>query len=98
MVNHEVAQLVEATRTRAGMTVYAKLEEQQTEECASVNLEPHTFYRGLRDDFTVRSAGFLGVYGDQPRDCPRAIPANHLTPDCSTPLNQSVSRPALSRH
>ena len=66
MVNHEVAELNEATRTRAGMTVNAKLEKQQhrtnltrsTEECASVNLEPHTFYRGLRDDFTVRSAGF----------------------------------------
>ena len=53
LVNHEVAQLLEATRARAGMTVNAKLEKKQhrtnvtrsTEECASVNLEPHTFHR-----------------------------------------------------
>lgn len=67
-MNHEVAQLIEVTRTRAGMTVNAKLEEKQhwtnvtrsTKECASVNLEPHTFHRESRDDFTVSSAGFLG--------------------------------------
>ena len=77
-MNHEVAQLIEATRTRAGMTVNAKLEERQHRtnvtrsagERTFVNLEPHTFHRESRDAFTVRSAGFLGVYGDHPRDCP----------------------------
>ena len=52
-MNHEVGQLIEVTRTRAGMTVNAKLEERQhrsnvtvsAEEYASVNLEPHTFHR-----------------------------------------------------
>ena len=67
-MNHEVAQLIEVTRTRAGMTVNPKLEERlhrtnmtrSAEECTSVNLEPHTFHWELCDDFTVSSTGFLG--------------------------------------
>ena len=77
-MNHEVAQLLEATRTRAGMTVNAKLEEMQhrtnvtrsAEGRTFVNLEPHTFHRESRDAFTVSPAGFLGVYGEKPGDCP----------------------------
>jgi hypothetical protein len=47
-----VVQLIGATRTRAGLTVNAKLEKRQyptkvkvtAEEMASVNLEPHEFH------------------------------------------------------
>jgi hypothetical protein len=77
-VNHEVGQLIEVTRTRAGMAVNAKPEERQHRtnvtvsagERTFVNLEPHTFHRESRDAFKVSSAGFLGIYGSQPRDCP----------------------------
>jgi len=48
-------QLIGATRTRAGLTVNAKLDKRQyptnvkvtTEEMASVNLEPNAFHGGM---------------------------------------------------
>jgi hypothetical protein len=55
-VSHSVVvQLMGATRTRAGMTVNAKLDKRQyptkvkvtTEEMASVNLEPNAFHGGM---------------------------------------------------
>ena len=50
-----VVQLMGATRTRAGLTVNAKLDKRQyptkvkvtTEEMASVNLEPNAFHGGM---------------------------------------------------
>jgi len=56
VVSHEVVvQLMGATRTRAGLTVNAKLDKRQyptnvkvtTEEMASVNLEPNAFHGGM---------------------------------------------------
>ena len=53
MVSHlVVVQLMEATRTRAGLTVNAKLNKRQyptkvkvtTEEMVAVNLEPNAFH------------------------------------------------------
>jgi len=53
LVSHEVVvQLIGATRTRAGLTVNAKLDKRQyptkvkvpTEEMASLNLEPNAIY------------------------------------------------------
>jgi DDE family transposase len=55
-VSHSVVvQLMGATRTRAGLTVNAKLDKRQypnkvkvtTEEMASVNLEPNAFHGGM---------------------------------------------------
>jgi hypothetical protein len=50
-----VVQLMGATRTRAGLTVNAKLDKRQyptkvkvtTEEMASVNLKPNAFHGGM---------------------------------------------------
>jgi len=50
-----VVQLMGATRTKAGLTVNAKLNKRQypskvkvtTEEMAAVNLEPNAFHRGI---------------------------------------------------
>jgi DDE family transposase len=56
LVSHSVVvQLMGATRTRAGLTVNAKLDKRQypnkvkvtTEEMASVNLEPNAFHGGM---------------------------------------------------
>ncbi len=52
MVSHAVMQLIEATTTRAGLTVNIKLDKPQyrtnlevsAEEMASVNLERHAFH------------------------------------------------------
>ena len=55
MSHSVVVQLMGATRTRAGLTVNAKLDKRQypnkvkvtTEEMASVNLEPNAFHGGM---------------------------------------------------
>jgi hypothetical protein len=73
-----MVQLIEVTRTRAGMTVNTELKKKQhrihvrvsAEETISVNLKPHMFHRESHDAFTVNSAGFLGVYGEKPGDFP----------------------------
>ena len=101
LVSHEMMmQLIEATTTRAGLTVNIKLDKTQyrtnlkvsAEGMAFVNLERHAFHREWH--YTFEPSQLYVPSDRRPSNSGLARLAAPFTPDWLVPLNQPASLPA----
>jgi hypothetical protein len=99
-----VGKLIGVTTMRAGLTVNAKLDKKQNainvkatnEELVSANLGSYASHGEWT--YAIRPSRCICRPVDSPGLARLVVPADLLTPDWVTPLNQPVSLPASSQH